>query len=127
MILTFLLVIIDFMTVVPSCLLLKKRKRKKPRFEILVCANVLWNITWDGWEAMVQKVVLTFQGINSGMLVYTQHRGGRKVKGNHIIKYPSQIGKRVNLTKEGNKPLRPSPNLRAYILGSTLSLLTSML
>jgi len=76
---------------------------------------------------MVQKVVLIFQGINSGMLVYTQHRGGRKVKGNHIIKYPSQIGKRVNLTKEGNKPLRPSPNLRAYILGSTLSLLTSML
>ncbi len=76
---------------------------------------------------MVQKVVFIFQGINSGMLVYTQHRLGRIVKGNHIIKCPNQTGERVNLTKEGNKPLKSSLNLRAYILGSTLSLLTFML
>ncbi len=88
---------------------------------------MLWNILWDGWEAVVQKVVFIFQGINSGMLVYTQHRLGRIVKGNHIIKCPSQTGERVNLTKEGNKPLKSSLNLRAYILGSTLSLLTFML
>jgi hypothetical protein len=57
---TFLLATINFVTIILSCLLLKKKK-KKTRFEISICVIMLWDIMWEGWDVVVQKVVTHIQ------------------------------------------------------------------
>jgi hypothetical protein len=45
-IVTFLLVVVDFLRVIPSCLLLQKKKRKKEKTPnlISICSSMLWDL-----------------------------------------------------------------------------------